>query len=266
MAITFDSVSSDSVGSPATTLTYAHTCTGSSLTLIVGVTTNALEAHTSVTYNGVAMTNIATIDSTVRTSLWRLFNPDTGANDVVVTWGGGSGSVFSGAISLAGTNTLSAGASANATGSGTAPSVNITTTQENSWIVDSLGVNNTDNFAVNGGQTKRWQISFGAGATLPTTSTGAYTTNWTVSSAAWAIVALEVKEAVDVTVAPAVIDLTASIPDLPAGSPSGEAVVTIADPVDLTASVQAPTVTTEDGKITNKNKNAASTIENKDKS
>ena len=66
-----------------------------------------------------------------------------------------------------------------------------------------------------------------------------------------------------VTVSPAVVDLTATIiePAVTAG-----ATVTIASPVDLTSSIQAPTITTADSKITSQDKSTASTIVNQDKS
>ena len=89
MAIAYDAVS---VGfaNPTTSLTFAHTCTGANLVLIVGIKeiSAAAESVTGVTYNGVAMTkiNARRIGDNARwMSLWYLINPATGANNVVVS-------------------------------------------------------------------------------------------------------------------------------------------------------------------------------------
>ncbi|KKL97825.1 hypothetical protein LCGC14_1830540 [marine sediment metagenome] len=81
--VAFDAESSGQ--GTSTTVTISHTCTGSDLCLIVGVSVdNAVP--TGVTYNSVAMTKIADQDASAgNASLWRLVGPATGANDIVVT-------------------------------------------------------------------------------------------------------------------------------------------------------------------------------------
>ena len=81
--VTFDAESSGQ--GTSTTVTISHTCTGSDLCLIVGVSVdNAVP--TGVTYNSVAMTKIDDQDASAgNASLWQLVGPATGANDIVVT-------------------------------------------------------------------------------------------------------------------------------------------------------------------------------------
>lgn len=85
MAIAFDAASSAGVAGN-TVLTYSHTCTGSDLALVVEVATNELESISSITYNGVALTQIDTEPTASgQVFLWLLIGPDTGAHDIVVT-------------------------------------------------------------------------------------------------------------------------------------------------------------------------------------
>lgn len=109
MGIAFDAASEDKVASGgATTLTYSHTCTGTDRFLYVAVTLINHSATPSVTYNGVAMTAIATripvFTTTWTHSAFYLENPASGANNVVVTGGGTSGinSIRSGCTSYTG--------------------------------------------------------------------------------------------------------------------------------------------------------------------
>ena len=73
----------------ATSLTIAHTCTGSNRAIYVGTYARDLGVGdvTGVTYNGVALTQIGLTqaDDNNDLKLWRLVAPATGANNVVVT-------------------------------------------------------------------------------------------------------------------------------------------------------------------------------------
>ena len=86
-------------------VTWSHTCTGSDLTLVVYVTSNA-NLVTGVTYNGVAMVQqgsaISYNSSTRWVSAWVLVAPSIGANNVVVTLSG-TDYVRTMAVSLTGT-------------------------------------------------------------------------------------------------------------------------------------------------------------------
>ncbi len=88
MAIAFDTAAESSSGAAAS-LTYSHTCTGSNLILFAyaRVASNAASI-VGVTYSGVAMTAVGSQisgDGNDSTSLWRLINPATGANNVVIS-------------------------------------------------------------------------------------------------------------------------------------------------------------------------------------
>jgi hypothetical protein len=88
MAIAFDA---SSEGNRATNLTqtFAHTCTGSNLFLLVGVLSGAVEIVNSVTYNGVALTKLdggkINHAANFNLDLWYLPAPATGTHNVVIT-------------------------------------------------------------------------------------------------------------------------------------------------------------------------------------
>lgn len=87
MAIVRDATSSGSA--TATSLTVAHTCTGSNLALIVNVVTidGTNDDITGVTYNSVSMTRQATnaIGTVARSYQYYLLGPSTGANNIVIS-------------------------------------------------------------------------------------------------------------------------------------------------------------------------------------
>lgn len=86
MAIAFDAYTGAS--GTGTSLTTAHTVTGSNTILFVGTFYQVNESVSSITYNGAAMTFIArqTQESDTRNiELWYLINPATGAHNVVTT-------------------------------------------------------------------------------------------------------------------------------------------------------------------------------------
>ena len=76
----------------ATSVTTAHTCSGTNRALYVWTYARDLGVGdvTGVTYNGVALTQIGLTqaDSNNDLKLWRLVNPASGANNVVVTISG----------------------------------------------------------------------------------------------------------------------------------------------------------------------------------
>jgi len=138
MAIAFDASSQGSAS--ATSVTVAHTCTGSNRILITGIWVQdpAGDVVTGVTYNGVAMTqinksiNTATYGSVY---LYYLIAPATGTNNVVVTKTGTDlayavSASYTGALQSSQPNVQNVG-----TGSGTSLTVSVTTTVDNCWLV-----------------------------------------------------------------------------------------------------------------------------------
>lgn len=101
----------------ATSLTWSHTCTGTNRVLIVGVVATNGVTISGVTYGGSAMSSIASVSSGARAHrMFRLTNPATGANDVVVTVSASS-IILGGAISFTGNDNNSLNGTG--TGSGT---------------------------------------------------------------------------------------------------------------------------------------------------
>ncbi len=105
MAIAYDN-STKASQSSGTSNTFAHTCTGSDLVLIVGTIGRvSADTITGVTYNSVAMTKITAFSGGGEgrwITLWYLANPSTGANNVVATWSASQDFIHCGAVSYTG--------------------------------------------------------------------------------------------------------------------------------------------------------------------
>lgn len=89
MAIAFDAATAQTQTSGTSSQTFSHTCTGSNLILLVGVTVwNTGDIVTGITYNGVAMTRLTRYVPSAAFNpvyLYYLLGPATGANNVVVS-------------------------------------------------------------------------------------------------------------------------------------------------------------------------------------
>lgn len=164
--IAFDAATEDKT-STGTTLTYAHTCTGTDRFLYVHVTTLTTGSHTinSVTYNGVAMTplvsNVQAYSATWKCHSYYLVNPASGTNDVVVTMASSpSASQRSGAVSYTGvdqTNPILTSNSAYTSSGGTC-NVSLTTADDGWWLIS--GANPDAAFAA-GVNTDTLRASYG---------------------------------------------------------------------------------------------------------
>ena len=127
-AVDVDATGTCTPGDAGTTCTQPFTTSGSNRLLTVGVCVrNGAAAVSGVTYNGVALTQYATVTrgGTQKLDIWRLIAPATGSNDVVVTMA--AESPFSvGIVSYTGVDqTTPLGTSANATGAGGTPTVDV---------------------------------------------------------------------------------------------------------------------------------------------
>lgn len=114
MTLAIDAVSSASQpnSTPATSLSWSHTCTSATdLVVCVGhVDATSPTVVTGVTYNSVAMSSVTSQNNGLRgISLWSLSSPTAGANTVAVTWGAATRGV-GGALSFTGSNGVGAGA------------------------------------------------------------------------------------------------------------------------------------------------------------
>jgi type II secretory pathway pseudopilin PulG len=90
-------------------LSYAHTPSGSDRFLIVSISYNGTATLiTGVTFAGQTLTQIPKIADTrdnVRTTMWYLFNPPTTASNVVITASAASASIMSSAVTIQGVAT-----------------------------------------------------------------------------------------------------------------------------------------------------------------
>ncbi len=130
MAIAVDSTS-NSVALGASSLTFSHTCTGSSLVLVVFISLST-GSISSVTYNGVTMSLARRSGTTPDTLIYTLVGPSTGAHNIVITASGsanigGSGISFTGAVGKDGTDT--------ATASSASASCTVNTNQTTGFVV-----------------------------------------------------------------------------------------------------------------------------------
>lgn len=139
LPIAFDAASNGST--TGTSLTVAHTCTGTDRLLIVGVAQNSTTTDniTGVTYNSVAMTLAVSQGSSPANNwsqLWYLRNPASGNNNIVIS--------ASPSTEMASVNASYTGADQltqpDATNSNTAESVtsiatSVTTVKDNCWAV-----------------------------------------------------------------------------------------------------------------------------------
>jgi hypothetical protein len=201
MAIAIDASSNSGYQTAQSTYSWSHTCSGDHRILIVSVSMLSVAGSsvTGITYNSIALTKIrsdASVSGAVRTELWRLIAPATGANTVEVTLSAGLDSI-SAANSFTGVdqiNPIDAQNGASATNVGAADAtVSVTTVADGCVVVDSVGTDDTA-ITVGAGQTQRSNVTgtLGSGASSsegPKSPAGAVTMSWTDVGAAatWTI-------------------------------------------------------------------------------
>ena len=223
----FDAASSTS-GSGVTTVTQAHTCSGDSRGLVVGVQVydagNSPTAPSGITYDGVAMTRQTTvlIGSAYANSLWTLVDPSSGSDDVVVTFADTRHEDI--VVSITSYNDLDTssqfGTVISASGTSTAPTVNVASTAGD-LVVDMLLWNRGGGASATVGTSQTQRVNYtseanAAGAASTERATGTSTTmNWTLgSSAVWAIIGIAIKGNVGAAATPIVVTKAVSTPAL----------------------------------------------------
>jgi len=199
-SIAFDATSNSGYKSSVSSYSWSHTTgSGEDRLLVVGDSHHNSQDRTvsSITYNSVSMTLVRTdVKSAIdysRSALYYLVNPDSGSKTVVVTLSGvvtqhGAG----GAITYTGAaQTGQPDADNGANGESTSPSVAVTTTEDNCWVVSVLGGERGISACAN---TERWNVSssfqYGLGGSDegPKTPAGSQTMSWTLGiSGDWAI-------------------------------------------------------------------------------
>ena len=208
MAVAFDAVSTGAKGGSGSTLTFAHTCTGSDLLLIVGVESR-LNDVTGVTYATVSLTQSGTAQSSAdgltHNTVWYLVAPATGANNIVVTISGTSFIAACG-ISVTGADqTTPLADSQSATGTNNAPSRTVTGTSTDQLAVDFAGarIPSTETTTAGADQTERGDVTAVSGDVnqqcFCSTEPGANATltmSWTIgNNRSWCIRAVVVNAA-----------------------------------------------------------------------
>lgn len=221
MSIALDAVSSARLNSgdaTSTTLTWAHTvgASGADRILVVAVQIargSSIPSVSTVTYAGQSLTKTdgAPADmtkqnsaNTKRVELWKLVNPPTGTNNIVLTISAG-GSLTNRAVvgaeasSWTGVDqTTPLGTSASASGTSTTPSVDVSSAA-GEVVVDSVGAGATTSttLTVGAGQTQistTQPLNAGVGASSYEDGAATTTMSWTASSsAAWATVGVPLK-------------------------------------------------------------------------
>jgi hypothetical protein len=157
-------------GSP-TTATWSHTCTGADRALGVAVSNADTASPTSVTYNGVGLTKVASASVTSTDgntlSVWASigFQPASGANNIVVTFAANTFDICAGAMSVTGadqTDCVSAGNSA--TGTSVSPSVTVTTAADE-LLFAGIGANHNGTCLPGTNETELFDRADGGGGT-----------------------------------------------------------------------------------------------------
>jgi hypothetical protein len=208
MAVAVDATTTDgtSLGSPQSSRTFSHTCSGSNRLLIVDVCNDedgSAVTVSSVTYAGAALTERITVarGNVQRASIWYRVAPATGANDVVVTLASAQ-EFTTAARSYTGVNaTTPLGTAASADANSTGPTVNVASATDE-LVHDVVSVNGAASYTIGAGQTQRWALT-ALDSSLVTvvdsrgsTEVGAATTtmSWTLALADdWVIAAVPIK-------------------------------------------------------------------------
>lgn len=214
MAVAFDATSHSSTASDTSTLSWAHTCTGSDRLLVVIVTLANTSARTvsSVTYNGVGLTfshGVSAGDvANLRSELWYVIAPATGSNTIAITASGDCEVLAGGGVSVTGAHQVTPLADTDSGSSTGATSASLTlTSAADGLVVDGLCSYANANFTVGADQTERWNaesgVSPGEGFTIDyagSTEPGAasVTMSWTLANnRPYAHVAAAIAAAID---------------------------------------------------------------------
>ncbi len=196
MAVVLDATSQGG-NTAGTTVTVSHTvAAGSNRVLLVCIAGQTGLGVSSVTYNGDAMNLEISRDSTEFTAIYSLVDPDVGTANIVVTKGSGKycsvgGISFSGAA-------VDATSSASAAGTSTAPSIAITTDNNEGYVVGATGGNDPGTLSYSSPGTEFMNRTEGSGkgqsAAYATFAANADITHtWAMTnSRGWSAVAVEV--------------------------------------------------------------------------
>lgn len=201
--IAFDAASSANT-TGASPFTWSHTCTGSNLFLVVALSNAAGDQVTSVTYNGVAMTQVnkQNVFGGDEVYLYILANPATGANTISVSKS--SGNMAGAAASYTGCKaTTQPDASTTGTsGPSTTYAESITSIADKCWHISGVfgnalnAITAGSSTSVRVNNTTVRDVAIGDTNTLITPA-GSNTLNFSASSMSWASNGITLKPAPD---------------------------------------------------------------------
>ncbi len=184
MALAFDASANGPTG--ASPLTWTHTCTGSNLVLLVYCFAFGGDNVTSVTYNGVALTQLTKVAAfAAMYYVYALAAPATGAHSVVVTTSSGNALGVSVSYTGAAQSGLPDQSTTNTQASGpTTFGTSVTPVAANCWVV-SGAMNNAALPTVNTNLTSRNSASslLAVGDSNAAVTAGvSYTQTWNVNT------------------------------------------------------------------------------------
>ncbi len=179
--VTIDTTSVGTTPIGASSDTVSHTTSGSDRLMLVGISFGSDQGDTvsSVTYNGTALTLVGALDNSdnaaSRVEIWSLVAPDTGTNNLDVTFSGTNhkGATI-GVMTFNGVGqTTPLGSFASAEGDSSNPSANVSSaTGELVFGVAAFGDSNDWDLAEGGGQTEHWDLFAGEANGAGTTEAG----------------------------------------------------------------------------------------------
>lgn len=199
----FAGTPSSSTAPSTNTRTFAHTVgSGNDRLLIVHAVqwNSGVGTVSSVTYNGVALTQISgaaiTFSTNFRSEGWYLIAPDVGTFNVVVTWSASQTMVSATALNYTGVHQSNPfGTAATNSGNSTTPTVDVTSAA-GELVFAGLFVNSTISSTAGTGQTERYDFS----NSLPSSQAGSdeagaatVTMNHTVTSNVWGMWGVSLK-------------------------------------------------------------------------
>ncbi|MGQ0829214.1 MAG: hypothetical protein ACT4ON_12570 [Bacteroidota bacterium] len=160
-----NSTTSGSTGISATSLTISHTVSGSNTILIVRASTRNGDP-TSITYNSVSLTKLATKNNSSQyASIWYLINPSAGTNNVVINGSSGFAPII-GITSFTGVHQTAPFGTVVSAAFSSNPSLNVSSAS-GELIIDVVNANTS--MTVGSGQTQQYNlhefVSDGSGST-----------------------------------------------------------------------------------------------------
>ncbi|MBI9087201.1 MAG: DUF2341 domain-containing protein, partial [Desulfobacterales bacterium] len=224
LTVTSNGTATSAQTTNATSLTWSHTvASGTNRVLFVELAIDGLGAPaSSVTYGGVALTQVGRTAGNHAVEIWRLVNPAVGTANVLVNFSA-STAATGGATTYNGVDqTTPTGTYVGNTGTGTTASV-VVSSATNDLVIDAENWDNSPaGYTVGAGQTQQWTQTSVAQRGVSTTEAGAasVTMSSTVSSSAqWEVGAVSIRAVAD-TQEPEISSVTMSESALKAGETS----------------------------------------------